>query len=285
MNHRSVVVAFGLGFATALVIAGGIAWYVNTVPHVYEEESREYAQDVVKKFTNEPSIDVLRAELIAGVRSDSELAFTQLWLTQLGPLKTLKSSDGRHGLYRISGEFERGEASILLNVVKNAGQWKVSDIAVDGPALTSHLTADSFDRPLRINLLTGFSEYEYGGKWYPVFEPVSLNDDDLKKVSVSGQLLGPGVVVHVYNGTGLALLKIKFWITFKDKAGVKIIDREYMAEGPVGPLAAGEIMVPFGQEIPGLGPNGEHYGNTCDIKVMFVYAAMIPSPAPSPENP
>ncbi len=136
----------------ALVVLGGIGIaFVAIRGTALDKESRAYADSaipaIVTGWSEKEVLDRASPEFKKAVTID-QLDRLFRWVSGLGQLQKCEPAQGQaimsattqsgkvtSGQYTAKATFEKGEASIKLELIKHGDQWQILSFHVDSPAL------------------------------------------------------------------------------------------------------------------------------------------------------
>jgi hypothetical protein len=131
----------------------GIA-FVAVRGNALDKESKAYADTaipaIVTGWSKKELIDRASPELNKAV-TEQQLDQMFHWFTSLGRLQKCEPAQGQaimsatsqtgkmiSGQYAAKARFERGDATIKLDLIKHGDQWQILSFYVDSPALMPH---------------------------------------------------------------------------------------------------------------------------------------------------
>lgn len=87
------------------------------------------------------------------------------------------------------------------------------------------------ERPLRINRLTGETEYFSGSTWHKATAtptPLPLPSDELNRLQTSGSFMSYGYIkLELYNGSTWTITSITAFVTVRNASGGVVLSRSY----------------------------------------------------------
>jgi hypothetical protein len=136
----------------ALILFGAIAIaFLAIRGTALDKESRAYADTAIpaifSQWSQKELLDRASPELKKAVNID-QLDRMFRWASTLGPLQKCESAQGQagmsitpqsgkmtHGQYTAKAQFEKGEATITLGLIKHGDQWQILSFNVHSPQL------------------------------------------------------------------------------------------------------------------------------------------------------
>lgn len=122
------------------------------------------------------------------------------------------------------------------------------------PTLYKYDTVKEFDSvyPIRINRITGYSEFCKDGAWIEVVKkeekPISIEvlpSDVISEVTGTGEISGNYFNCELYNGSKWNLTSITIQITSKSNGGDIIWRRKFQNEVAIQSLSVSKVSIPI----------------------------------------
>ncbi len=149
-NKRVMGITFGL---LLLVLIVGFGWQTFQQPAKpgYEEESKLYVDTLVPQLAAGWDANVLLSnastELLSATPRTVFQSMCQRFSLKLGPLQKYLGSTGTVQVenspegqkvtakYKARAEFAKGNGVLLLNLIRQDGQWRIHSFFMNAPAL------------------------------------------------------------------------------------------------------------------------------------------------------
>jgi hypothetical protein len=139
----------------SLVLVAIIAVFIGYASYIgstLDKESKAYVDRsvpaIVSSWSEEELINRASPEFKQAIEQ-AEMNRLFRWFRTLGPLETYEGSQGQATIsvtpqtgkvvsarYLTKGRFERGEATIQINVIKHGDAWQIAGFKVDSSALS-----------------------------------------------------------------------------------------------------------------------------------------------------